>query len=57
MRTYTPAMSVDGRRCAVGIANMDITASYWESEVLLVVDGAALATAFEAQIDGLMGDS
>ena len=51
---HAKAMSVDGARCAVGSANMDITASYWESEVLLVVDDAALARAFEAKLDALM---
>jgi phosphatidylserine/phosphatidylglycerophosphate/cardiolipin synthase-like enzyme len=34
-------MSVDGRVCAVGSANFDVTAAYWESELLLVVDGGA----------------
>ena len=41
----------------MGSANLDITASYWESEVLLVVEDAALARAFEAQIDALMAGS
>lgn len=51
---HAKAMSVDGVRCAVGSANMDVTASYWESELLLVVDDATLARAFEAKLDALM---
>jgi phosphatidylserine/phosphatidylglycerophosphate/cardiolipin synthase-like enzyme len=54
---HAKAMSVDGVRCAVGSANMDITASYWESEVLLVVEDDALARAFEARLDMLMAGS
>ena len=33
-------MSVDGRVCSVGSANLDITAGYWEIELLLIVDRA-----------------
>ncbi|MGA9522660.1 MAG: phosphatidylserine/phosphatidylglycerophosphate/cardiolipin synthase family protein, partial [Myxococcaceae bacterium] len=29
---HAKVMSVDGRRCAVGSANLDITSAYWESE-------------------------
>lgn len=54
---HAKAMSADGLRCAVGSANMDITASYWESELLLVVEDAALARGFEAKIDALMAGS
>jgi phosphatidylserine/phosphatidylglycerophosphate/cardiolipin synthase-like enzyme len=35
---HAKAMSVDGRVCAVGSANLDVTAGYWESELLLVVE-------------------
>jgi len=54
---HAKAMSADGLRCTVGSANMDITASYWESELLLVVEDAALARAFEAKLDALMAGS
>lgn len=54
---HAKAMSADGLRCAVGSANMDITASYWESELMLVIEDAALARAFEAKIDTLMAGS
>jgi cardiolipin synthase len=54
---HAKAMSVDGLRCAVGSANLDVTASYWESEILLVVEDAALTRGFEAQIDALISSS
>jgi cardiolipin synthase len=54
---HAKAMSVDGLRCAVGSANMDITASYWESELLLVVEDDALARGFETQIESLIAGS
>lgn len=54
---HAKAMTADGLRCAVGSANLDITASYWESELLLVVEDRAVAGAFEAQIDTLMAGS
>lgn len=54
---HAKVMCADGERCAVGSANMDITASYWESELLLVVEDAALARAFEAELDRLMAGS
>jgi phosphatidylserine/phosphatidylglycerophosphate/cardiolipin synthase-like enzyme len=59
IRTHVHAklMSVDGRACAVGSANMDITAAYWESELLLVVEDAAVAGPFERRIDALMASS
>lgn len=54
---HAKAMSADGLRCAVGSANLDITASYWESELLLVVEDSVLARAFETQVDTLMAGS
>ncbi len=54
---HAKALSVDGRRCAVGSANLDVTASYWESELLLVVDDAELTRAFEARIESLIAGS
>lgn len=59
VRTYVHAklMSVDGRVCAVGSANMDFTASYWESELLLVAEDSSVACVVEARIDALIADS
>jgi phosphatidylserine/phosphatidylglycerophosphate/cardiolipin synthase-like enzyme len=54
---HAKAMSVDGRRCIVGSANMDITASYWESELMLLVEDPALARGLEAEIAALMAGS
>jgi phosphatidylserine/phosphatidylglycerophosphate/cardiolipin synthase-like enzyme len=54
---HAKALSVDGRACAVGSANLDITASYWESEAMLVVEDVELVRGFEAQIDALMAAS
>jgi phosphatidylserine/phosphatidylglycerophosphate/cardiolipin synthase-like enzyme len=51
---HAKAMCADGRVCAVGSANMDITGGYWETELLLVVEDAAVAGAFEARIDRLI---
>jgi len=54
---HAKAMSVDGRVCAVGSANFDVTAAYWESELLLVVEDEAIASAVEATFDELLADS
>lgn len=50
-------MSADGRVCAVGSANLDVTASYWESELLLLVEDEPIARAFEARMDELIAGS
>ncbi len=54
---HAKIMSADGRACVVGSANMDITAGYWESELMLVVPDAATATALETRIDALIAGS
>jgi phosphatidylserine/phosphatidylglycerophosphate/cardiolipin synthase-like enzyme len=54
---HAKAMSADGRVCAVGSANMDITGGYWESELLLIVEDASIAGAFEERIGALIADS
>jgi phosphatidylserine/phosphatidylglycerophosphate/cardiolipin synthase-like enzyme len=50
-------MSADGRVCAVGSANLDITAGYWESELLLLVEDPAVTMALEARIEALIAGS
>jgi len=50
-------MSVDGRVCAVGSANLDVTAGYWESELLLVVEEESIATGVEARFGELIATS
>lgn len=46
--------SVDGARATVGSANLDVTSSYWESELLLVLEDPRLAQGLEAQIEALL---
>jgi phosphatidylserine/phosphatidylglycerophosphate/cardiolipin synthase-like enzyme len=41
----------------VGSANLDITAAYWESELLLVVEDSAVTAPLERQLDGLLAGS
>jgi hypothetical protein len=50
-------MSVDGRVCAVGSANLDVTAGYWESELLLGVEDESIATGVEARFSELIATS
>jgi phosphatidylserine/phosphatidylglycerophosphate/cardiolipin synthase-like enzyme len=54
---HAKAMSADGRVCAVGSANLDVTAGYWESELLLVVEDEAIVRAVEARFDELIAGS
>lgn len=54
---HAKVMSADGRACAVGSANLDVTASYWESELLLVVEDEAVTRALEARLDALIAGS
>lgn len=54
---HAKTMSVDGRVCAVGSANLDVTAGYWESELLLVVEDETIATGVEARFDELLATS
>jgi phosphatidylserine/phosphatidylglycerophosphate/cardiolipin synthase-like enzyme len=56
-QVHAKVMIADGRVCAVGSANMDITAGYWESELLLVVEDAGIAGALESRVDQLIADS
>ncbi|MCL4182581.1 MAG: phosphatidylserine/phosphatidylglycerophosphate/cardiolipin synthase family protein [Burkholderiaceae bacterium] len=51
---HAKLMSADGQACALGSANMDITGGYWESELLLVVEDAAIVAAVERRIDALL---
>lgn len=54
---HAKVMSVDGRVCSVGSANLDITAGYWENELVLIVEDPAIASALEAHIDELLRHS
>jgi len=54
---HAKVMSVDGRVCSVGSANLDITAGYWENEVMLIVEDESITRRLETRIDQLIGDS
>ncbi|HEY6559905.1 MAG TPA: phosphatidylserine/phosphatidylglycerophosphate/cardiolipin synthase family protein [Polyangiaceae bacterium] len=54
---HAKLMSVDGRRCAVGSANFDVTSSYWESELMVVVEDSAVAARLERRLDQLIEGS
>ena len=54
---HAKVVSVDGRLCSVGSANLDVTAGYWENELLLVVEDPAVAGALESRIEQLLASS
>lgn len=54
---HAKLVSVDGQVCTVGSANLDITAGYWESELMLVVEDPAVVATVEAWIDRLIAGS
>jgi cardiolipin synthase len=54
---HAKLMSVDGWRCAVGSANFDVTSSYWESELMLVVEDPSVAQPLERRLDELIAGS
>ena len=52
---HAKVLSVDGRVCSVGSANLDVTAAYWEDELLLVVEDETVAIALEARLEEIAG--
>lgn len=54
---HAKLLTVDGLRCMVGSANPDITASYWESELSVVVEDAEVVAPLDAQIQALLARS
>jgi phosphatidylserine/phosphatidylglycerophosphate/cardiolipin synthase-like enzyme len=54
---HAKLMLCDERAVAVGSANLDVTAAYWESEALLIVQDKDFARAARAAIDGLIAQS
>ncbi len=54
---HAKVMSIDGRVCSVGSANLDVTAGYFENELLLVVEDEAVTRALESRIEELLIDS
>ncbi len=59
IRPYVHAkvMSVDGLVCSVGSANLDASASFWESEANVVVQDAGFAGALEATLATMVAGS
>jgi phosphatidylserine/phosphatidylglycerophosphate/cardiolipin synthase-like enzyme len=54
---HAKVLSVDGARCTVGSANFDVTSSYWESELVVLVEDREVTGLLESQIDGLIAGS
>lgn len=54
---HAKVMSIDGRTCAIGSANLDITAGYWESELMLLVEDEGISRSLERRIDELIAGS
>jgi cardiolipin synthase A/B len=54
---HAKMITVDGRIASVGSANLDVTAGYWENELIVVVEDAGVTGAIEARIDELIGAS
>lgn len=50
---HAKLVCADSRVLAIGSANLDVTAGYWESEALVILDDPAIATGVEAEIDAL----
>jgi len=51
---HAKIVSVDGRVCSVGSANLDVTAGYWENELQLIVEDPAIAATLESRIEELL---
>jgi cardiolipin synthase len=54
---HAKLVSVDGRVCTVGSANLDITAGYWESEALLVIEDPATVRRLDARLEAILRGS
>jgi phosphatidylserine/phosphatidylglycerophosphate/cardiolipin synthase-like enzyme len=47
----------DGGALAIGSANLDVTAGYWESEALVIVEDRAVVADVEARLEALLAGS
>jgi phosphatidylserine/phosphatidylglycerophosphate/cardiolipin synthase-like enzyme len=54
---HAKLLCIDDRVCTVGSANLDLTASYWESEAVLVVEDPAVAARVGAELARLLEKS
>jgi len=50
---HAKLLTVDGEVATLGSANLDVAASYWDSEALLVVEDATFTGALDAELDAL----
>lgn len=59
VRPYVHAkiMSVDAKVCSIGSANLDATASFWESEANVVVEDPGFVSELEARLRELIAGS
>jgi phosphatidylserine/phosphatidylglycerophosphate/cardiolipin synthase-like enzyme len=48
---HAKLISADGRRCAVGSANFDVTSCYWESELMIVVEDPVVTAGVEDTLE------
>ncbi|MCB9730275.1 MAG: phosphatidylserine/phosphatidylglycerophosphate/cardiolipin synthase family protein [Deltaproteobacteria bacterium] len=54
---HAKLISVDGRVCTVGSANFDVTAGYWEDEVLVIVEDEGVTAQLDEALDRLIEGS
>lgn len=54
---HAKLLSADGRVCTVGSANLDVTAGYWEDEVLAIVEDADVTATLDAALDRIIATS
>lgn len=54
---HAKLLTVDGEVSTVGSANLDIAASYWDNEALLVVEDASFTARLDLKLDALFAGS
>jgi cardiolipin synthase len=54
---HAKLLSVDGRICTVGSANLDVTAGYWEDEVLAIIDDPDVTATLDQSLDRIIAGS
>ena len=54
---HAKILSSDGRLCTIGSANVDVTAGYWESECVLVIEDPVVVGSLDAALAEIMARS
>lgn len=54
---HAKLLTIDGEVATVGSANLDVAASYWDSEALLVIEDAGFTGQLDAQLDAMFDAS